>query len=126
MDWIARGADWIMIASGILTATMVQAAIAPRAAMISLFGEALEGPLADLVVRNWGILITLVGLALVYGGWTGTSQVPILLGAGASKIAFIALVLAHGRRYLRRQAGIAIGVDAVFVVLYAAILAGRI
>jgi len=123
MDWIARGADWIMIASGLLTATMAQAAIAPRAATTALFGEAIEGPLADLVVRNWGILITLVGMALVYAGWSGTAQVPILLIAGASKIAFIGLVVSHGRRYLSRQAGLAIGIDAVFVALYAAILA---
>ena len=42
-----------------------------------------------------------------------------LIVAGASKIAFIALVLSQGGRYLGYQAGIAIAIDAVWVVLFA-------
>lgn len=125
MNSIADFADWIMIVSGVLTATMLQAAIAPKAATRSLFGETIEGPLAEIVVRNWGVLIALIGLLLVYGGWTSSSQVPILLAAGTSKVAFIALVLVHGRPQLARRAGMAIGIDAVFVILFAAILVAR-
>jgi hypothetical protein len=57
MLWIIANIRWIMIASGVLTATMIYAAIAPEAALHSTFGETLDGPLAEIVVRNWGALI---------------------------------------------------------------------
>ena len=63
MSLVAANIKWIMLVSGALTCTMVYAAIAPQAALRSTFGETLEGPLADIVVRNWGALITLVGRA---------------------------------------------------------------
>ena len=59
MNFVAANIKWIMLVSGALTCTMVYAAIAPQAALRSTFGETLEGPLADIVVRNWGALIAL-------------------------------------------------------------------
>ena len=59
---------WIMLVSGLLTSTMIYAAIAPRAAMLSTFGEALDGPLTEIIVRNWGVLIALIGaIARLWG-----------------------------------------------------------
>jgi len=52
-NFVAANIRWIMVVSGALTCTMVYAAIAPRAALLSTFGETLEGPLAEVVVRNW-------------------------------------------------------------------------
>src|SRR3954466_13798439 len=59
MRWILSNIRWIMIVSGALTTTMIYAAIAPEAALQSTFGESLHGPVADIVVRNWGALIAL-------------------------------------------------------------------
>jgi len=56
-----------MTISGVLTLTMVYALIAPEAALRSTFGESLDGSVADVVVRNWGALIGLVGAMLIYG-----------------------------------------------------------
>jgi len=39
MTWIVANIKWIMIVSGVLTATMIYAAIAPEAALRSTFGE---------------------------------------------------------------------------------------
>jgi hypothetical protein len=122
MAFVAGYADWIMIVSGLITATMIHAALRPKAALQSMFGESLDGPLAEIVVRNWGALIALVGAALIYGGATSTLQGPILVAAGASKLVFIGLVLAYGRKYLTGMAGISVAIDAVFVLLYAIIL----
>jgi len=61
MSWIVDRIKWIMIVSGALTCTMIYAAFAPEAALHSTFGRTLEGPVAEIVVRNWGALITLVG-----------------------------------------------------------------
>ena len=65
MNFIAAYIKWIMLVSGALTCTMVYAAIAPQAALRATFGETLQGPLAEIVVRNWGALITLMGAMLI-------------------------------------------------------------
>src|SRR5688572_4957055 len=116
--WIVHYMRWIMLVSGVLTATMVQAAITPDAALQSNFGETVSGPLAHLVVRNWGALIALVGGMLIYGAFNPPHRSPVLIVAGASKVIFIALVLSEGMRYLNHQAGVAIGIDSVMVVLF--------
>ncbi len=122
MDWIVDHIYWIMLISGVLTATMIFAAIAPHAALRATFGETLEGPLVEVVVRNWGALIALVGALLIYGAYDEASRPLILVFAGATKLIFIALVVAQGGRYLRRQAGIAVIADLIMVVLFASYL----
>ena len=61
MHWVVANIPWIMLASGVLTSTMLYAAIAPQAALRSTFGETLQRQVADIVMRNWGALIGLVG-----------------------------------------------------------------
>jgi len=118
LSFVASQIKWIMLVSGALTCTMAYAAIAPQAALQSTFGETLGGPLAEIIVRNWGVLITLIGGMLIYGAFNPAVRTLALTVAGISKLAFIALVLAHGGRYLGHQAGIAIAVDLVWVVLF--------
>jgi hypothetical protein len=121
MNWVSANIRWIMLVAGALTCTMIYAAIAPQAALRSIFGEGLEGPLAEIVVRNWGALITLVGAMLLYGAYHPPVRPVVLAVAGTSKVVFIGLVLAHGGRYLG-HAGIAIAVDVVLVALFAGYL----
>jgi hypothetical membrane protein len=111
-----------MLVSGVLTATMIFAAIAPQAALRQTFGETLEGPLAEVVVRNWGALIASVGGLLIHGAYDEPSRPLILIFAGATKVIFIALVVAQGGRYLRKQAGVAVIVDLIIVALFATYL----
>lgn len=119
MSWIFDNFKWVMLVSGVLTCTMVYAVFAPQAALTSTFGETLQGPLAEIIVRNWGALITLIGLMLIYGAFSPAVRPLVLVVAGASKLIFIALVLAQGSRFLSQQAGIAIAIDAIWVVLFA-------
>jgi hypothetical protein len=120
MNWIVTRIKGIMLTAGVLTSTMLYAAIAPRAALQSTFGEELSGPLAEIVVRNWGALIGLVGAMLIYGAYHPSSRLLVLTVAGLSKVVFIGLVLSNGARYLDDQAGIAVVVDAIFVLLFGA------
>ena len=124
MSFVAGNIKWIMLMSGALTCTMVYAVIAPQAALRSTFGETLEGPLAEIVVRNWGALITLVGAMLIFGAFNPQVRSLALTVAGASKLVFAALVLSQGGRYLGHQAGIAIAIDLVWVALFACYLLG--
>ena len=84
MEWIVAKMKWVMLLSGVLTLTMIYAAIDPQASLRSTFGETLEGPVAEI-----------------------------------SKLTFITLVLVHGTHYLGRQAGVAIAVDSIMVLLFA-------
>jgi hypothetical protein len=122
MNLIVSSIKWIMLVSGVLTCTMAFALFAPQAALLSTFGETLQGPLADIVVRNWGALITLMGAMLIYGAFHPPVRPLALTVAGTSKLVFIALVLSHGGMYLGQQAAIAIAIDFVWVVLFAAYL----
>jgi hypothetical protein len=115
---------WIMIVSGVLTSTMLYAAVAPQAALRSTFGDTLSGPLAEILVRNWGALIALVGAMLLYGAYDRASRPLILTVAGLSKVFFIGLVLAYGRQYLGHQVGVALVVDSVMVLLFVGYLVG--
>ncbi len=125
MSWIVANIHRLMMVSGVLTLTMIYAAIAPEAALRSTFGESIEGPVADVVVRNWGALIALMGLMLIYGARNPAVRPLVLTVAGASKAIFAALVLLHGNRFLSYQAGIAVFVDLLWVVIFAAYLSGQ-
>lgn len=118
MPWM----KWVMLVSGVLTCTMVYAVMAPQASLRSTFGESVEGPVAAIVTRNWGVLIALVGAMLIYGAFRPAVRPLVLTVAAVSKLAFIGLVLAEGSRYLSHQAGVAVAVDAVMVLLFAAYL----
>lgn len=122
MGWLVANMKWVMLVSGALTLSMLQAAIAPDAALLALFGETIEGPLAETLVRNWGALVSLVGAMLVYGAFHAPVRRLALVVAGLSKLVFIALLLNLGDPYLQHQAGLAIVVDAVVVLLFAAYL----
>jgi hypothetical protein len=104
---------------------MLYAAVAPQSALRSMFGETLEGPVAEIVVRNWGALIALVGAMLIYGAYDPPGRPLILTVAGLGKLIFIGLVLAQGTRYLGHQAGLAAAIDLVMVALFVGYLVGR-
>ncbi|MEJ8845874.1 hypothetical protein [Variovorax rhizosphaerae] len=114
-----RSIKWVMLASGLLTCTMFQAAIAPAAFLQSTFGQSLDGPVAQIVVRNWGVLVGLMGLLLIHGAFHEPARRIALLVAGTSKVAFIGLVLSIGQQFLQFQAGVAVAVDSVMVSLFA-------
>ena len=120
MNAIIRNIKPLMLVSGILTTTMLYAAVAPAAALQSTFGESLSGPLAEVIVRNWGVLIALVGAMLIHGAFNPSTRRLALVAASASKIAFIALVLSNGWRYLGHGAGTAVVIDSLMVGLFGA------
>jgi hypothetical protein len=122
MQWIVTNIKWIMVVSGLLTSTMVYPAIAPEAALESTFGETLDGPLGNIIVRNWGALIAMVGGMLIYGGFRPAVRGLVLVVAAASKAIFIVLVLSEGTRYLSQQAGIAVAFDSAMILLFSVYL----
>jgi hypothetical protein len=118
MRWLVANIKWLMIVSGLLTCTMLYAAIAPGAALRATFGAELSGPLAEIVVRNWGVLIFLVGAMLIYAAGRPPLRPLALTVASLSKLAFVALVLAFGSAYLS-HALVAVVIDCIWIVLFA-------
>lgn len=119
VNLLRRSIKWVMLVSGVLTCTMFYAAFAPEEALRSSFGQSIGGPVAQIVVRNWGILVGLMGLLLIHGAFNEGARRLALVVAGASKIAFIALVLSMGQQFLQFQVGVAVAIDAIMVVLFA-------
>lgn len=111
----------VMIVSGLLTLTMLYAAFAPEAALQRFFGESASGAALNVVTPNWGVLIGLIGALLIYGAVHRPARNVALVIAGVSKVAFIALVLAQGERYMSGL-GSAVVVDGIMVALFAVFL----
>lgn len=118
MSVFVRSFKWVMLVSGLLTSTMFYAAFSPVAAQRSMFGEAIDGAVAQIVVRNWGVLIGCIGLLLIYGAFSEASRRIVLLLAAASKITFIGLVLVFGQQMLAFQVGTSVLIDSIIVVLF--------
>jgi len=100
---------WIMI---------LYAALSPASALESTFGGSLNGPLAELIVRNWGALIAMGGGMLIYAAFRPPVRPIVLVFTGLGKALFVALVLLQGGQYLRYQAGIAVVTDSLMVILF--------
>lgn len=107
-----------MLVSGALTCTMFYAAISPEASLRSSFGQSIDGQVAQIVVRNWGVLVGLMGLLLIHGAFNEQTRRVALVVAGVSKVAFVALVLSMGRQFLQFQVGAAIAIDTLTVSLF--------
>ena len=121
---IAKNIKWIMLVSGVMTSTLLLAAIAPDSALRMIFGETLEGPLSDIIVRNWGVLVGLVGMLLIYGAFNEHVRKLVLVLATTSKVAFVGLILAFGSNYLSKV-GTSIAIDTLFIVLFVVYLLGE-
>ena len=119
MNLLRRSIKWVMLVSGALTCTMFYAAVAPEASLRSNFGQSIDGPVAQIVVRSWGILVGLMGLLLIYGAFNEQARRVALVVAGTSKVAFIALVLSIGQQFLQFQVGVAVVIDTIMVALFA-------
>ena len=76
--------------------------------------------MAGIIVRNWGALIGLMGIMLIYGAFVTTVRRFSLIIAGISKVIFIILVLSLGPPYLKSGAGTAVIVDSIMIALFIA------
>jgi hypothetical protein len=118
MRFFLTNFKWIMLLSGLLTCTMFLALFSPQASLKSNFNETMDGPVASIIVRNWGALIGLMGIMLIFGAFNKPVRRFTLVIAGISKIIFIILVLSAGKSYFGLGAGNAVIADSIMVVLY--------
>ena len=122
MTIITNHIKWIMLGTGIVTCSMVFAAIAPGPALINTFGASIEGPLAEIIVRSWGSLITLVGGMLIYGAYHEVHRRLILTVATIGKLFFVGLIFVYGSAFLDK-AMLTIVFDTAVALVYILYLA---
>lgn len=122
MNWLARSMKWIMLITGLLTASIFYYAISPQDSLAADFGHGLDDPLAVLIVRNWAILVGLVGMMLIYGAFVPPARRLVLSVAALSKIAFVLLMLGAGSAYLAYRIRYAVVIDSLEVLIFLAYL----
>ena len=120
MEFIVGNFKWVMLVGGLITLSMISAAVAPRLTFRMMFADEPQGPLGLLLARSWGVLIGLTGAMLVWGAFHPEARTLVLLVAGVSKLTFIALVLSHPP--YRAKALVPLAVDGALVALFAAYL----
>ncbi|WP_421133497.1 hypothetical protein [Alteromonas sp. A079] len=117
MNVIINNIKWIMLIAGLLTCSMIFAVFAPQEALISMFGEALTEPLAQVIVRSWGFLIFLMGTLLIYGAFNPVYRNLALVLTSISKIAFISLIVVFGTQYIDKSS-LTIALDSVLIIIF--------
>ena len=65
-----------------------------------LFRSDLTEPLANLVARSWGFLVSIMGILLIYGAFNEDARMLCIITAGISKIGFLFLILIFGTDYI--------------------------
>lgn len=124
MNFIYRHFKWLMLASGILTATMFYGIFAPQFALESMFGLAFAGPLETLVIRSWSAMIGIMGAVLIFGALNEKHRALCAVIGASSKAVFVALVFTYGGDYLHAVAP-ALTMDITVVVFTALYLVAR-
>lgn len=91
---------WLMIVIGLITCSLILTVISPATGLQNLFGATLEGPLAEIIVRSWALLITITGALLIYAAFNPQYRKLVICIACISKTWFIAANLIYGQEFL--------------------------
>lgn len=83
---ITKNIKWIMLVVGAISCSMILVVLMPQQGLMNHFGESLDGPLAEIVVRSWGMLITITGGLLIYGAFHPVHRKLVIVAACCSKI----------------------------------------
>lgn len=121
MNFLIIHIQRIMLVSGILTCSMLLTIFAPDLVLNNMFGATLDGPLAQIMVRSWGVLVTLTGAMLIYGAYSPSSRALVLIVAAVSKLCFVGLIVIYGQAYLDKAMS-TIVIDLLMALLFVSYL----
>jgi hypothetical protein len=116
MNFIIKNIKWVMLVSGVLTATMFYGLFAPQSALESMFGASFNGSLESIIIRSWSALVGLIGAVLIFGAFSEKHRVFSISIAAFSKSIFVSLILVYGQTFLGKTAP-AIVMDCAVIVL---------
>ena len=124
MTWIVAKIKWIMLLAGLISCSAIWGAFQPKDALDYMFDKTLKGALADVIVRDWAVLLTLVGGMLIYGAFQVQHRIPVLVIACVSKLTFLGLMIGYGRDYFEEHVGYAVAAEVLMVGVFIAFLIG--
>lgn len=119
MTWVVDNIQAILVVCGLVTASMLQFALMPSRAARSFFGETVDGPMADVAVRGWGLLIALTGGMMLWAAFhpeTRTLAIGVTL---ISKVFYMGQLITRGGRFLKGMAGVSVVLDLFMAALLA-------
>jgi len=114
MNFVLGNFKWLMLVSGVLTASMFYGLFAPQAALESMFGVSFTGQLESIMIRSWSALVGLMGVILIYGALNEKHRAFCAAITATSKAIFVTLVLVYGQAFLSKAAA-AIIMDLVVI-----------
>jgi hypothetical protein len=85
---LAAQIEWILLITGLATAGAIVVFLAPVTMLKMLYGQAPADALSILIARHWGLLVSLVGVLLVYSAYHAEIRVPTMVMAIVEKAAF--------------------------------------
>jgi hypothetical protein len=122
MNILIDNMQWVLLVCGLMTASLVQGIIAPKSIWRTWFGENEPNPTAVMLMRSWSTMVVISGVFLIYAGFHPEMRTPALFVAGVGKAMFVILILSDAKRFLKGQAVLAVVVDSLMVVIFAAYL----
>jgi hypothetical protein len=85
---LAAQIEWILLITGLATASALGLFVAPVTTMKMLFGQSPSDAVSLLIARHWGLLVGLVGALLMYAAYHAEIRVSTLIVAIVEKAAF--------------------------------------
>lgn len=119
MTWLVENIQAILVVCGLVTAAMLQFTLMPRRAARSFFGETVDGPMADVAVRGWGLLIALTGGMLLWAAFHPETRTLAIGVALISKVFYMGQLITRGGRFLKGMAGVSVVLDVIMATLLA-------
>jgi hypothetical protein len=98
---------------------MLQFTLMPGQAARSVFGETVDGAMADVAVRGWGLLIALTGGMLVWAAFHPETRTLAIGVALISKVFYMGQLIARRGRFLKGMAGMTVILDLIMAALLA-------
>lgn len=122
MNLLVDNIQWVLLVCGLLTFSLAQGVFMPRAVWKSYFGETDPNEAAVMLLRSWAALVAISGLFLIYAGFNADVRPAALIVVGAGKLIFVLLILLQADRFMKGQAFLAVIIDGLMVVIFAAYL----
>jgi hypothetical protein len=116
--------EWILIAIGAITASMLLQFFAPAAMLRRAYGQAPSDALSLMIARHWGLLVFLVGILLIVAAYQPAIRVPVIVVAIVGKLVLAGLILGSSLRQWPAAVVIAVS-DIVMAVLLGLVLLAR-
>lgn len=120
----ASNTEWILIAVGAITASMLLQFFAPAAMLRRSYGQAPSDALSLMMARHWGLLVFCVGILLIVAAYQPAIRVPVIVVAMVGKLVLAGLILGSSLRQWPAAVVIAVS-DIVMAVLLGLVLLAR-